>query len=137
VGLALILVLGAANLLLWNQLQAVTRTLQSTLQVVTLNGTDFKPDATGLMIVGGQGNVGALIVDRMPVLDDAYEYQLWMIGEGGRVNGGVFNVSEDGYGVKYIHSPDPLLSYDSFGITIEPAGGSASPTGDKVLGIDF
>ncbi|RJQ80137.1 MAG: anti-sigma factor [Desulfobacteraceae bacterium] len=31
-------------------------------------------------------------------------------------------------------SPRPLNSYRTFGITIEPRGGSPGPTGSKVLG---
>ncbi|MDX1437155.1 MAG: anti-sigma factor [Anaerolineales bacterium] len=137
VSLVLILLLGLVNLSLWNQLQQVTGALESTLQVISLTGTEHQPDAAGLMVVGGDGHVGALIVDNLPVLDEQYEYQLWLIGDDGREDGGVFSVSELGYGVKYIHSDDPLLSYNGFGITIEPAGGSSGPTGDKVLGVDF
>jgi hypothetical protein len=135
--LALIFLLVGANLFFWNQLREVRGSIQSTLQVVSLNGTETRPDATGLMVVGGDGLVGTLIVDNLPVLDKDFEYQLWLLGEEGRDDGGVFSVSDDGYGLKYIHSERPLLSYKGFGITIEPAGGSAWPTGEKVLGIDF
>jgi anti-sigma-K factor RskA len=31
-------------------------------------------------------------------------------------------------------SEQPLKAFSTFGITIEPAGGSPGPTGDKVLG---
>ena len=135
--LALILVLAAANIFLWSQLREVSGALESTFQVVPLNGTVSQPTAEGLMVVGGDGRIGTLIVDRLPILDDAYEYQVWLVENGSRVDGGVFNVTDEGYGIKYIHSERPLLSYEGFGVTIEPVGGSTAPTGEQVLGIDF
>jgi anti-sigma-K factor RskA len=59
---------------------------------------------------------------------------LWLIQDGQRTSGGVFSVSDEGYGSLWISSPEPLATYSAFGITIEPAGGSPGPTGDKVLG---
>jgi type II secretory ATPase GspE/PulE/Tfp pilus assembly ATPase PilB-like protein len=32
-----------------------------------------------------------------------------------------------------IHAPEPLSSYDSIGVSVEPYGGSPAPTGDRVL----
>jgi anti-sigma-K factor RskA len=135
--LVLIVALGAINIYLWNQLRNTPPPVQSSMQVLSLNPTDFMPGATGLMIVGGDGHVGALVVDNLPALDEDHAYQLWLINDGERVSGGVFEVSEEGYGYKYIHSDLPLLSYSGFGVTVEPAEGSPGPTGEKVLGFDF
>jgi anti-sigma-K factor RskA len=57
-----------------------------------------------------------------------------LIQDGERTSGGVFSVKQGGYAAKVIYAPLPLADYSSFGVTIEPAGGSPSPTGDKVLG---
>jgi anti-sigma-K factor RskA len=59
---------------------------------------------------------------------------LWLINEGKRTSGGVFSVMDNGYGVLIVNSSKPLSTYQNFGITIEPFGGSSGPTGDKVLG---
>lgn len=134
-GLILIVALAAVNLLLWDRLGDLSRPA-TTLQTIVLQPEERAPGATGLMVVGGDGRVGTLVVDRLPPLAEGQEYQLWMILDGVRKDGGVFSVSEGGYGVKYIHAPDPLLSYSAFGVTVEPEGGSPEPTGVKVLGVD-
>jgi len=53
---------------------------------------------------------------------------------GKRTNGGVFSVDQDGYAVMEVYAPQPLSAYPQFGITVEPAGGSPAPTGEKVMG---
>lgn len=135
--LLLIVVLGAVNLALWNRLQGQSAQSLTTLQTITLQGTSIFPDATGLMVVGGDGRVGSLIVDRLPPSEVGRDYQLWLIRGDERDSGGVFKVDEDGYGVLYMHTEKPLLSYTGFETTNEPEGGSPGPTGEKVLGFDF
>jgi anti-sigma-K factor RskA len=58
----------------------------------------------------------------------------WLIENGQRTSGGVFSVSQEGYGSLRVSSPQPLSNYSAFGITVEPVGGSPGPTGNKVLG---
>ena len=57
--------------------------------------------------------------------------------DGLRTSGGVFSVSEEGYGYLEVSSEKPLFDYSEFGITTEPLGGSQEPTGEKVLGGEF
>ncbi len=137
VGLLAVLVLGASNLALWREVQRLQGTQAQAMQVVVLSGTELVPQATGSMVIGRDGLVGTLVVDGLPQLDEAHEYQLWFIEDGQRTSGGVFKVSEEGYGSLYIHAPRPVSSFSALGVTIEPAGGSPGPTGDKVLGVDF
>jgi len=132
--LVIVLLLGASNLLLWSRLNAVERQSQESLRTVTLQGTAITPQATGMLVISVDGEHGTLVVDRLPVLDESQQYQLWLIRDGMRTSGGIFSVDEYGYGAVWVHAPDPLASYPAFGITIEPAGGSPGPTGDKVLG---
>jgi anti-sigma-K factor RskA len=42
-------------------------------------------------------------------------------------------VYRDGYGYKRVESEKPLMNFESFMLTIEPTGGSLSPTGPVVL----
>lgn len=100
---------------------------------VTLS-SETSTEATGLIIISGDGEYGTLIVQNLAQLPEAQAYQLWLIKDGQRTSGGLFNVSEDGYLAKIIYSPEPLAHYQNFGITIEPAEGSPGPTGEKVLG---
>lgn len=135
VGLLLIVLLAAGGLLLWqrlNRLEAVTQPNQ--MQTIMLAGTQAAPKASGLIVLSLDGRHGTLVVDHLPVLDPAHEYQLWLIRDDRRASGAVFSVNKDGYGSVWVSSPEPLANYSSFGVSIEPAGGSPAPTGSKVLG---
>jgi anti-sigma-K factor RskA len=137
VGVLLIVVLGAGNLFMLNQVKEQNQLPDRTnLSVINLNGTETTPDAIGLIVLSKDGEHGTLIVDRLPRLDESKQYQLWLIKDGKRTSGGVFSVSKDGYGSLWVNSSEPLSSFGSFGITVEPNGGSPEPTGEKVLGTD-
>jgi anti-sigma-K factor RskA len=107
------------------------------MQVVAMAGTDAAPAATGTLVISGDGEYGTLVVDGLPALDPDLQYQLWLIRDGQRASGGLFSVNPEGYGALWITSHEPLSSYTAFGITMEPAGGSPEPTGDKVLGTNL
>jgi anti-sigma-K factor RskA len=133
--LVLILALAISNLWLWQRMNHTgPTTTPGGMLVVALAGTEVAPDATGTLVISADGEYGTLVVDGVPPLDADHEYQLWLIRDGQRTSGGVFAVNDEGYGALWISSPEPLSSYPSFGITVEPAGGSTGPTGDKVLG---
>jgi anti-sigma-K factor RskA len=129
--LAVMLLLILSNLFLWRQ---VSQVRQSDLPIIALAGTDFAPQAAGTIVVSRDGQHGALVVDGLQPLDQSLQYQLWLIKAGQRTSGGVFSVDEHGYANLYVDSTQPLAGYDAFGVTIEPAGGSPAPTGQKVLG---
>jgi anti-sigma-K factor RskA len=135
--LALVLVLAVNNLLLWQRLGQVEVTGPQVMRSVVLAGTGTAPGSSGRVVISRDGEYGVLVVDGLPRLDAAQQYQLWLIQDGQRTSGGIFSVNRAGYGWLYIKSPDPLASYQAVGITIEPAGGSPRPTGDKVLGGDL
>jgi len=133
-GLLLIAVLAASTLWLWGQLaRPAAVTEPAVLQTVTLTGTDVAPQSTALLVISVDGEHGTLVADGLLPLDEERQYQLWLIQDGQRTSGGVFSVGEEGYGSLWISSPQPLSSYSAFGVTIEPAGGSPGPTGDRVL----
>jgi anti-sigma-K factor RskA len=90
-----------------------------------------------MLVLSKDGEYGTLIVDGLPLKDETKEYQLWLIDDGLRTSGGVFSVSEEGYGYLEVSSQKPLVAYSEFGITTEPLGGSEGPTGEKVLGGEF
>ena len=137
VSLVLILVLGASNLLLWGRLNTVESRQQASLRTVLLQGTAAAPNGTGMLVISLDGTHGTLVVDRLPIIRESQQYQLWLIRDGQRTSGGVFSVDEKGYKGMYIKSPEPLDTYTGVGITVEPAGGSPGPTGEKVLGGDL
>ena len=116
------------------QLAAMVRTTGD-FHVVPMASTDMSMQTGAVLVITSDGASGTLVVDGLPMLDAQHQYQLWLVKNGKRTSGGVFSVQQDGYSLLAInHAPMSLLSYTSFGVTIEPFGGSAGPTGKKVLG---
>ncbi len=133
--LALVALLVLSNLWWWQRSDREEALVTpGGMQIVAMVGTEAAPDAVGTLVISEDGEYGTLAVDGLPSLDQDRQYQLWLIRDGQRTSGGVFSVNPEGYGALWISSPEPLSSYPTFGITIEPAGGSPGPTGDKVLG---
>lgn len=102
--------------------------------VIQLNGTAKAQEAQGTLTIDpNNGQSGVLVVRDLPPLVGG-SYQLWLIKDGKRTDGGVFNTDAMGSHQLSIQAPIPLNSYQAFGITIEPDGGSPGPTGNKVMG---
>ena len=134
VGLILILILGAFNIYQWQQAATGPTTFSEFRLVAMTPPQPTGQNTSGVLVINQRGTLGTLVVDGLTKLDESQQYQLWLTKDGIRTSGGVFNVFGGGYGYLYIRSPEPLGSYTSFGVTIEPKGGSPAPTGDKVLG---
>jgi anti-sigma-K factor RskA len=130
----LVLLLAASNVWLLQRLSHPQANVPGEFRMVALSGVGQAPRATGLLVLSQDGNLGTLVVDSLPALDAAHQYQLWLIKNGARTSGGVFSVSPDGYAALAVSSAQPLKNFSAFGVTIEPAGGSSGPTGEKVLG---
>lgn len=130
----LMLISIAGNVLLWRELaqQSVEQSLP--FQTISLSSTDRMPEAFGVILISENGKEGTLVAESLAQLSPEQQYQLWLIMGDERTSGGVFSATEEGYATLNISAPISLENYSAFGITIEPAGGSARPTGEKVLG---
>lgn len=136
--LTMVALLIVSNLVLWGQMRHLAQnTPTEQFRLVALAGAGSGAAGHGVMVVTDSGRTGTLVVDGLPTLTEGKQYQLWLIADGKRTNGGVFTVDANGYGAMVINSLKPLTSYTDFGVTIEPAGGSPGPTGEKVLGGSF
>lgn len=134
--LVVIVALVGINLSLWQQTQhpaSQAPNMAGEFRLVRLASPQDE-HASGLLVISDEGTFGTLVVDGLEPLDKTKQYQLWLIKDGQRTSGGVFSVLDNGYAALEIDSPLPLIQYQSFGITIEPFGGSPGPTGTKVLG---
>ncbi|MBN2548902.1 MAG: anti-sigma factor [Anaerolineales bacterium] len=132
VSLVLIVLLVVSNIWLWQRLDRLES--RGKFHVVALAGSESNPNAAGVLVISSDGMEGTLVVEHLAGLEPAFQYQLWLIEDGARTSGGVFSVDADGYAHLQVDSQVPLLSFDAFGVTVEPYGGSPGPTGDKVLG---
>jgi anti-sigma-K factor RskA len=132
--MAVILVLIVSNVWLWRQLNEVSGQSGIAFQVLTLANTEYSPHAVGELIMDPKGESGTLLVHNLSELGTTHQYQVWLIRNGKHVSAGVFSVDLQGYAQFLIQASDPLGTYDSIGISVEPYGGSPGPTGTNVLG---
>ncbi len=75
----------------------------------------------------------------LPPLPDDQAYQAWLVdAEGQRLSGGLITFGADpGFGWLMIEAPSVMEDFVALGVTLEPAGGSAEPTGPRILGADL
>jgi anti-sigma-K factor RskA len=130
--LVLILALGASTLALWTELRDARQTVNG-FHTIAMVGTPDNPDASAVIVVPVADRVGTMVINKLPMLEENQQYQLWLIRGEQRTSAVVFSVDEDGYTAIYLHLPEPVETYQNFGVTIEPAGGSPAPTGERVL----
>lgn len=104
-------------------------------EVVRVQGDD----AYGTFVYDPDLRVAVLYAWGLDPLPGNETYQAWLIDDsGGRTSAGIFHASEDArFTVFVVSSSTPLRDFRSLGVTIEPSGGSASPTGPRVLAADF
>ena len=117
--------------LLW---AAFGRFISPDVPPVTLVPSDIAPEADGELVFARGGRAATLTVRGLPVLPADQQYQLWLVSDGQRESGAVFSVNENGWAETAVDMTRAAADYERFGITIEPAGGSPGPTGERVLG---
>lgn len=132
VALLFVIALVVSNIWLWRQVTG-SGSGSSSWRRVTLTGSEAAPEARGIIYISSDGRHGTLVVDGLPQLSQEQQYQLWLIQDGQRASGAVFSVNEDGYRGLQIEAAQPLREFEAFGVTVEPAGGSPGPTGERVL----
>jgi anti-sigma-K factor RskA len=94
---------------------------------------------SGTLLLAKEQNVAVIITWNLPVLQSNQTYQIWLIDpQGKRTSGGIFN-SQPGlpYTSTTVSSPGGLVNFNGIGVTIEPAGGSPQPTGQRIFKVDF
>jgi anti-sigma-K factor RskA len=104
------------------------------LVVRAIESTDAAPGAEAYLYLNPNGQRAFVWAGGLPALPEGKAYQLWLIQDGRRTSGGLFVPGPDGVGHLAVLAPEPLSSYQSVGVTVEPATGSPGPTGARVLG---
>lgn len=102
-------------------------------QAVAIAGTEHQPDAHGQLIADPAGTSAVLVVSGLARLGPGEVYQFWLIRGDAPVSAGLFRVDEQGLAVLSVASIESIGSFDAMGVSIEPEGGSAQPTGDIVM----
>ncbi len=151
-GLAMLVLLGI-NVVSFLQLRSVqsqqadllkqVQTDQAALSMLAYPGTESFPiqngQISGSLLLNKEENTGILIVWDLPPLPAGQTYQAWLVQpDGVRVSAAVFRPEQaQAYTAGMISSPQSLNMFTSLGVTVEPAGGSPQPTGQRVLKVDF
>jgi hypothetical protein len=101
-------------------------------KILKLQGTPHAPSAQ--LTVAWSPVKRKVMIDmssvKMPVNDKEHQYQLWALVGKNPVSLGVFDANPDSTDMKQMQS---IASADAFAVTLEPRGGSASPTMDQMM----
>lgn len=93
---------------------------------------------TGSVLVDKDRPMAVLFLWNLPELDAAQSYQIWLINaQGDRISAGFIRPAEGSYTTALIQSAMPLGEFIAIGVTIEPAGGSEQPTGERLLVVEL
>lgn len=129
--------LGDALVAQSNSLQEINSILSqptaSPVITISLAGTDARPDAHGQLIADPSSNSAVLVIAGLGELEAGKTYQVWLIDGGGPRSAGLLAVDAHGQGILIVTSEFAIGEFNSLGISIEPDGGSAQPTGEIVV----
>lgn len=122
------------KLVLADQIQQVEYKLEESkiggFNKVDLKGTENAPDAVASILWNQQLEEVYFTFQNLPELDTESQYQLWVIKDGKPVDMGVFDYSTAAQRLVQMKN---TASAEAFAITIEPKGGSVSPTLEKMV----
>ena len=94
---------------------------------------------SGSLLVDKTRNMVGVFAWHLPPTPAGKTYQMWLIDpQGERTSGGFLIPDTDQpFVMSIIRSPLPLTGFTGMGVTLEPAGGSPKPTGEKIFHVDF
>lgn len=96
-------------------------------KLIHLKGTAKSPES--IMTVAFSPSKQKVVIDmeslKLPANDQTHQYQLWALVGGKPVDLGVFDSTADSSGFKNMKA---IAAADAFAVTLEPRGGSKSPT---------
>ncbi len=95
-------------------------------QAIALAGTDVSPESTARVFWNAGAEQLYLSPGNLPEPPTDKQYQLWAIVDGKPVSAGVFEVTPDDSSLQTLSSQ--IAQASAFAITLEPRGGSPSPT---------
>lgn len=88
--------------------------------------------ANGHVWATPQGQLACLVAQALPELPPGQVYQVWLVHGGQQASGGTFE-ARNGNAWTFVETDEPIADYSEIFVTIEPAGGSSTPGGQRVL----
>jgi anti-sigma-K factor RskA len=125
------------------QLNRQVRTGQTVMSMLSYPATERlsinSDKVVGSLLLDKDRGIVALIVWNMPQLPENETYQIWLIDpQGERVSAGIFSAESDqAYTTHIVYPKQSLVDFTGVGVTVEPAGGSDHPTGERIFKVDF
>ncbi len=94
-------------------------------------GTEAAPDARARLVQDPSGETAYLLVQNLPSVPPGMEFQAWSIADNTPVGAGTFSAPEDSEQPVVLHAD--FSDADAIGVSIEPLGGSATPTAERIV----
>ncbi|WP_173619426.1 anti-sigma factor [Brevibacillus sp. DP1.3A] len=93
------------------------------------------PGTNGIAYIVQQGSKKNLVVQvhELPGVEGSQVYQVWLLKNSTRENGGIFKPDENGSGI-LTYQLSEGQTFDQIGITVEPDANSRQPRGQKIVG---
>ena len=107
--------------------QELAMIMDPSTKMVSLKGMEMAPTASAKVMWSTKDKSVYVHVASLPMPPAGMQYQLWAIVNGKPVDGGVFE-----YNLTALHTMKSFEEAQAFAITLEPEGGSKSPTLDKM-----
>lgn len=101
-------------------------------QWIRFTGAEDFTELTGALVIAPDKSNAVLTLDNLRAMPDQ-NYQLWIVRGEERISKAVFQ-SQGEKTLLLIDLPADLDTYEAFGVTVEPPGGSSVPTGQRVFG---
>ncbi len=98
-------------------------------RIVELKGLEASPAASAYVFWNPQTRQGFFSGRRLPQLDRQKVYELWALAGSQPVRAGIFQVDGRGAASFYLPGLPTDRNYDTFAVTLEPAGGTDQPSG--------
>lgn len=108
-----------------------------TVDLVNLNGLEVNPDGYGKIIWDAENQQALLQISNLPEVPESKAYQLWLIKDNKTVPSVTFSIHNTGgqgsfFKIEQLAEANQQNT-NAFAITLEPEGGSQTPTGDTYL----
>lgn len=140
--LALILGLAGWNVTLQQQRQAETarsqRAWNTMVDAMTAPGVRqyqlaSSAGAAAAFLFAPDQRLGCLVTSNLPALPENQVYQVWIEHDGQARSVGTFRTNATGKGWLVVENAVPIDDFNAVRVTVEPAGGSATPIGKPVI----
>ena len=102
-------------------------------RLLSLKGTNNKPEATGSFVIVPKSGKGVLSLQNLSPLPKNKVYRLWAVTNGEKVDCGDFKVNPQGKVLVQLPVDNSMVNISSALVTIEPLNSVSQPTGKTVM----